>query len=90
MATKHKYIMMVLDGLPDGTSRIWWWNCHDGLSQNINKATRFATAKDCEIAFDDCGGDSFLQGEHGDILTYDRTLCDGFGDYTYERFIIEI
>ena len=39
MATKHKYIMMILDNLPNATCRIWWWNCHDGLSQNINKAT---------------------------------------------------
>lgn len=89
MAAKHKYIMMVLDYLPDGACRIWWWNCHDGLSQNINKASRFATAKDCQDTFDDNWGDSFLQSEHGDILTYDRTI-GACGDYTYKRFIIEI
>jgi hypothetical protein len=89
MTAQHKYIMMVLDYLPDGACRIWWWNCHDGLSQNQNKATRFATAKDCQDTFDDNWGDSFLQGEYGDILTFDRTIgtC---GDYTYKRFIIEI
>ena len=89
MAAKHKYIMMILDALPDTTTRIWYWNRQRGLTQSIRAATRFDTADDCQRAFDDDGGDSFLQGENGDILTYDKNAGD-MGDYTYERYIVTI
>lgn len=94
MQKERRFVMIVLDGQPDGTSRLFYWSRYGNggagtLTQNIKDASIFKSAKDCENAFDNDGGDSYLQQENGDILTYDKTRGDA-GDYTYERYILEI
>lgn len=86
---KTKYIMMVFDLLPDGTNRVWWLDYKNGLTKDMAKATRFDTARQCQDEFDDTWGDSFLQSEYGNVLTFDRCIGTG-GDYTYRRYIVAI
>lgn len=89
-----RYVMLILDKLPDGTRRAFYWSRYGNggagtLCRNISDAFTFKNADSCRRAFDDDGGDSYLQQENGDILTYDKTRGDA-GDYTYERYILEI
>ena len=89
-----RYVMLILDKLPDGTCRALYWSRYGSatgvLTERLDRASVFDTPEHAQQAFDNDGGDSFLQGENGDSLTYDKTLCDGAGDYTYERYIIKI
>lgn len=94
MQKERRFVMIVLDGQPDGTSRLFYWSRYGNggagtLTQNIKDASIFKSADACERAFDNDGGDSYLQQENGDSLTYDKTRGDA-GDYTYERYILEI
>lgn len=94
MQKERLFVMIVLDGQPDGTSRLFYWSRYGNggagtLTQNIKNASIFKSAQDCENAFDNDGGDSYLQQENGDRLTYNKTRGDA-GDYTYERYILEI
>ena len=94
MQNKRRFVMIILDEQPDKTTRLFYWSRFGSatgvLTQKIERASVFESADACERAFDNDGGDSFLQQENGDSLTYDKTLCDGAGDYTYERYILEI
>lgn len=94
MQNKRRYVMIILDGQLDGTCRLFYWSRYGSatgvLTTKLERASVFDTPENAQRAFDDDGGDSFLQQENGDSLTYDKTLCDGAGDYTYERYILEI
>lgn len=88
------YVMLILDKLPDGTCRALYWSRYGNggagtLCRNISGASIFESAESCQRAFDRDGGDSYLQQENGDKLTYDKSAGDA-GDYTYERFILKI
>lgn len=93
MQNKRRFVMIVLDEQPDKTTRLFYWSRYGSatgvLTTRLGKASVFESADDCERAFDNDGGDSFLQQENGDSLTYDKTRGDA-GDYTYERYILEI
>ena len=89
-----RYVMLILDKLPDGTCRALYWSRYGNggagtLCRYISGASIFNSADACARAFDNDGGDSYLQQENGDKLTYNKAAGDG-GDYTYERFILEI
>lgn len=94
MQKKRRFVMIILDEQPDKTTRLFYWSRYGSatgiLTQKLERASVFESANDCEQAFNNDGGDSFLQSENGDSLTYDKTLCGGVGDYTYGRFILEI
>lgn len=94
MQKKRRYVMIILDEQPDKTTRLFYWSRYGSatgvLTTKLERASVFDTPENAQRAFDDDGGDSFLQQENGDSLTYDKTLCDGAGDYTYERYILEI
>ena len=95
MNKKNRYVMLILDMLPDNTCRMFFWSRYGNagagtLTTQISRASVFDTPEHAQQAFDNDGGDSYLQQENGDVLTYDKTLCDGFGDYTYERFVIKL
>ncbi len=95
MQKKRRFVMIILDGQLDGTTRLFYWSRFGNhgagtLCRDISRASVFESADACERAFDNDGGDSYLQQENGDMLTYDKTLCDGAGDYTYERYTLEI
>ena len=94
MQKKRRFVMIILDEQPDKTTRLFYWSQYGSatgvLTTKLERASVFDTPENAQRAFDDDGGDSFLQQENGDSLTYDKTLCDGAGDYTYERYILEI
>lgn len=94
MQNKRRFVMIILDEQPDKTTRLFYWSRFGNhgagtLCRDISRASIFESADACERAFDNDGGDSYLQQENGDILTYDKTRGDA-GDYTYERYILEI
>lgn len=93
MQKKRRFVMIILDKQPDKTWRLFYWSRYGSatgvLTTKLERASVFESADACERAFDNDGGDSFLQQENGDSLTYEKILGDA-GDYTYERYILEI